>query len=222
MLLPGGLGSHAWATWLQRSGNTSKKTLDCCGRVSSPAAWGGQVSSLATVAFCWLVGLALTTRAWLPSGYSLALWSGLQQVHPAAVPGGIQLPPTGPDGEGRALGFGLTPLPIAWGGSCGVQRGVVTPRVWALPPLPPGWEGRPGSGGGLPPELRQKGLGGGRLSLRGSAGPLAIGPSVPCREAVGGEAPTLSDLLLRRWGDVPTHPCAAPPVYGCVGWGSRR
>lgn len=112
---------------------------------------------------------------------------GPQQILLAAVPGaGFSSCPYGPYGKGRALGFGLTPLPSAWAATWGRLRGGKT----LLPGccrLCSGWEGRPGGRAVVTPCGDAWIVeGGGGLSLRGSARPW---PFDPPHLRVGGEAP---------------------------------
>ena len=74
---------------------------------------------------CFL-GLPLADWAWLPSGNSLALWSGdIASATRCRAAGWTRLRPLRRTwGAGRALGFDLTPLPVARAAAGGGRVGL--------------------------------------------------------------------------------------------------
>ena len=107
---------------VKRSGNTSINTLGYAAGLH-PRPRGVVRYHLWPLCF---LGLPLADWAWLPSGNSLALWSGdIASATRCRAAGWTRLRPLRRTwGAGRALGFDLTPLPVARAAAGGGRVGL--------------------------------------------------------------------------------------------------
>ena len=107
---------------VKRCGNTSINTLGYAAGLH-PRPRGVVRYHLWPLCF---LGLPLADWAWLPSGNSLALWSGdIASATRCRAAGWTRLRPLRRTwGAGRALGFDLTPLPVARAAAGGGRVGL--------------------------------------------------------------------------------------------------